>query len=286
MKILVTGGAGRLGSEVVSLAAGIGHSVVAFDLPQARWRSVEGVPGVEIFKGDITDPDLVMAACQGIDGVIHLAAILPPGSEANRDLTLKVNVEGSRNVIKALEKGSSATLVFASSVSTYGVTNGEEPPLKEDRPLRAHNVYSESKIEVESLIRGSGVPHVVLRIAPITVVDVVELPETIPYRGDQRVEFVYVEDAAQALISALTSSEAKGRVFNVAGGASWQMTGEEYVARFYEALGVEVKPNFSEGYTGVDWYDTSQGLILGYQRLTFNGLTERLKALGEDLGLR
>jgi nucleoside-diphosphate-sugar epimerase len=286
MKILVTGGAGRLGSEVVSLAAGIGHDIVAFDLPQARWGSVEGITGVENFKGDITDPDLVRVACQGVGGVIHLAAILPPGSEADRDLTMRVNVEGSRNIIEALGKGSAATLVFASSVSTYGVTNGEDPPLSEDRPLQAHNVYSESKIEVERLIVGSEVPHVVLRIAPITVVDVVELPETISYRGDQRVEFVYVEDAAQALISALMSLEAKGGIFNVAGGASWQMTGEEYIARFYEALGVEVNPKFSEWYTGVDWYDTSRGLFLGYQRLTFNGLTERLKALGEDLGLR
>jgi nucleoside-diphosphate-sugar epimerase len=286
MKILVTGGAGRLGSEVVSLAAGFGHNVVAFDLPQARWGSVEDIPDVEIFKGDITELDPVKEACQGVSGVIHLAAILPPNSEANRDLTMKVNVEGSRNLIEALGKDSTATLVFASSISIYGITNEEEPPLREDHPLQAHNVYSESKIEVEHLIKGSGVPHVVLRIAPITVVDIVELPETIPYKSDQRVEFIYVEDAAHALFSAITVSEAIGGFFNVAGGASWQMIGEDYVARFYEALGVEVEPNFSKVYTGVDWYDTSRGLFLGYQRLTFNDLTERLKMLGEELGLR
>ncbi len=64
------------------------------------------------------------------------------------------------------------------------------------------------------------------------------------------------------------------------------MTGAEYIEGFYDALGVEVEPNFSEEYTGADWYDTGLGLFLGYQRLTFNGLLERLKALGEELGLR
>ena len=286
MKILVTGGAGRLGSEVVSLAAGMGHSVVAFDLPQARWGAVEDVQGVVIYKGDITDPDLVSEACSGVDGVIHLAAILPPGSEANRDLTMSVNLEGTRNVVDSLGREVGVPLVFASSVSVYGVTVGEKPPLGEDHSLRVHNVYSESKVEAERLIRGGKVPSVILRIAPITVVDVIELPETIPYRGDQRVEFVYVEDAAHALLSSLELSEARGEAFNVAGGSSWQMTGEEYVGRFYEALGVEVEPNYSEEYTGVDWYDTRKGLFLGYQRLNFNGFTDRLKSLGKDLGLR
>ncbi len=64
------------------------------------------------------------------------------------------------------------------------------------------------------------------------------------------------------------------------------MTGAEYIRSFYEALGVEVEANFSEEYTGADWYDTDLGRFLGYQRLTFNGLLERLRALGEELGLR
>ncbi|MBC8498467.1 hypothetical protein H8D40_05715 [Candidatus Bathyarchaeota archaeon] len=64
------------------------------------------------------------------------------------------------------------------------------------------------------------------------------------------------------------------------------MTGEEYIQRFYDAIGVEVGPRFSDEYTAVDWYDTSQGLFLGYQGLNFNGFLGMLKALGEQLGLR
>ncbi len=199
---------------------------------------------------------------------------------------MRVNVEGTKNIMDALRKEPDTPMVFASSVSTYGITAGEEPPIREDHPLHAHNAYSESKIEAERLIRDSEIPHVILRIAPIAVADIVELPDVVPYRGDQRVEFVFIEDTAHALLSALEMKEAMGQTFNVAGGASWQMAGAEYIDRFYDALGVGVEPNFSEEYTGVDWYDTGRGRFLGYQRLTFNGLLERLRALGEELGLR
>lgn len=128
MRCLVTGGAGRLGGEVVRLAVQRGYSVVAFDLPQVRWEAVSEIPGVEPFKGDVTSAESVREACRGVDGVIHLAAILPPASEVNRELTMRVNVEGTKNIIDALRKEPDTPTVFASSVSTYGITAGEEPP--------------------------------------------------------------------------------------------------------------------------------------------------------------
>ena len=286
MRILVTGGAGRLGSEVVRLGVDKGHEIVAFDLPQARWENISEIPGVETFRGDIADSENVREACGKVDSVIHLAAILPPASEANRELTMRVNVEGTRNITKSMQRRKGKPIVFASSVSTYGITAHEKTPIGEDHPLRVHNNYSESKIESERLIRDSGIPHTVLRIAPIAVADVVELPETIPYRADQRVELVFVADAAWAALSALEDPGSRGETYNIAGGPSWQMTGEEYVARFYEALGVEVEPIFSKEYTAADWYNTDRGGFLGYQRTTFNDLLEMLRVLGEELGLR
>jgi len=286
MRILVTGGAGRLGSEAAKLIAAKGHSVVAFDLPHVNWEPVREIPGVETFPGDITDPGDVGEACKGADVVIHLAAMLPPRSEADRSMTMRVNVQGTRNIIEAIVGRKGVPIVFASSVSAYGITASEKPPIREDHSLRVYNNYSGSKIEGERLIRDSGVPHVILRIAPISVADVVELPDVIPYRADQRVEFVYVADVAWAVLSSLERSEARGHIYNIAGGLSWQMTGAEYIEKFYGALGAEVEPVFSEENTGADWYDTSRGRFLGYQRTTFNGLLERLRALGEQLGLR
>lgn len=286
MKLLVTGGAGRLGTELIRNITSKGHSVRAFDLPQVPWEALKEIPDVEIFKGDITQPNNVSEACEDVEGVFHLAALLPPRSEANRALTMRVNVEGTRNVINALKDRLETPLILASSISTYGPTADEEPPIPEGSPQIAHNNYSKSKIEAERIVMASGNPYVVLRIAPIAVADLIELPEVIPYRADQRVEFVYVGDAAQALYSAFETKEAWSCTFNIAGGRSWQMTGSEYIEGFYGALGVDVEPHYSEVYTAIDWYDTSRGRFLGYQRVTFNGFIEKLKVVAVQLGLR
>lgn len=286
MKLLITGGAGRLGSELIKLITKKGDTAIAFDLPHASWETIQDMPGVEVFPGDITNPSQVAEACKGVDAVFHLAALLPPLSEADRDLTIKVNVEGTRSIIESLRQHPNTPIVFASSVSTYGITAKEDTPVREDHPLMANDNYSESKIEAERLIRDSGVPPTILRIAPIAVADLIEPLETIPYRADQRVEFVYITDAARALLSAFEKQEAQGQTYNIAGGTSWQMTGREYITRFYEALGVEIELHFSEDFTALDWYDTSRSRFLGYQKVTFNDFLERLKAVGEQLGLR
>jgi nucleoside-diphosphate-sugar epimerase len=284
MKFLVTGGAGRLGTELVKLFASGGHGVVAFDLPGAFWDTVKSLDEVESVIGDVTDPDVVKGVSGDVDVVVHLAALLPPRSEGNRELTLRVNVEGTRNIVEAL-KDTGGAMVFASSISTYGITGGEEPPVDELRPLRMHNIYSESKIWAEGIIADSKIPHSILRVAPVAVVDLLEPPEVVPYRADQRVEFITVPDAALALYNVATAPEAIGKTLNIAGGESWQMTGREYLEGFYGALGVEVELNFSEEYTALDWYDTSKSLFLGYQKTSFNEFQRKLGLVAEELGL-
>jgi nucleoside-diphosphate-sugar epimerase len=225
---------------------------------------------------------MVKEACNSVDAVIHLAALLPPRTETSRDLTQRINVQGTANIIKSINKNT--RIVFASSIATYGVTAAETPPIKETHPQIAHSNYAESKIQSEQIVKESGNPYTILRVAPVSVADLLELPETVAYRADQRVECVLDDDAAYAFMACL--GEEKNMVYNIAGGSSWQMTGEEYLTRFYGALGVEVEPNYPEDYTDVDWYDTSKGRHLGYQRTSFNRFEEKLVAIGEELGLR
>ena len=274
-----------MGSVLIRSISSQGHNVVVFDLPFAPWEAVQDVPNIKIIRGDVTDPSHISRACQGIDGVFHLASLLPPKSETDEKLTMKVNVEGTRNLVEALKKRPGRPIVFASSISTYGLTPKEESPIGEDHPQNAHNIYSESKIEAEHLIKTSVIPFVILRIAPLSVADLVELPEVIPYRKDQRVEFVCAADAAQALFEAADNPDALGKTLNIAGGPSWQMTGAEYITRFYDALGVDVDAVFSEEHTALDWYDTSHSQFLGYQRTNFNDFLGELRVLAEELGL-
>jgi len=283
MTTLVTGGAGRLGYWTASKLTEAGHNVKAFDLPHVNWSHVESLSNTTIHRGDITDPENVEKACRDAEAVVHLAAVLPPVSEVNRELTQRVNVQGTLNILEAVPP--ETPIVFASSISTYGVTHHETPPIKETHPQTAHNNYSESKITAEKAVKMSGHPYTVLRLAPISVADLLELPDEVAYRADQRVEFIVVEDAAQAIVKCLDEGPSDA-VYNVAGGTSWQMRGEEYLTRFYGALGVEVEPIYPRSYTAVDWYDTSRSRHLGYQGTSFNTFEERLVTLGEELGLR
>jgi UDP-glucose 4-epimerase len=281
MKVLITGGAGRLGYEVVNNCLAEGYDVTAFDLPQVNWSHLEKL-GVETYKGDITKPEMVKEACKGIDAVIHLAALLPPRTETSRDLTQRINVDGTRSLVKSIN--TDTRIVFTSSIATYGVTAGETPPIKETHPQVPHSNYAESKIQSEKIVIESGCPYTILRVAPVSVADLLELPETVAYRADQRVECVFADDAAYALSQCL--KEQVNEVYNIASGTSWQMLGEEYLNRFYDALGVEVEPNYPEEYTDVDWYDTAKSRHLGYQRTSFNTFEKKLELIGEEMGLR
>jgi len=114
--ILVTGGAGRLGAIVVETFVGQGFSVKVFDIPQANFEQFSKYSDaqVSILKGDIADYEEVKKAFKEVDCVIHLASLLPPKSEESRDLTLRINVEGTQNIVRLLkESGSNIPLIFS-----------------------------------------------------------------------------------------------------------------------------------------------------------------------------
>jgi UDP-glucose 4-epimerase len=282
LSVLVTGGAGRLGFEVTKLLSEKGYNVRAFDLPGVDWGYLERLSGVEPCKGDINDEKCMKEACRDVDAAVHLAALLPPRSERDRKRTLTVNVEGTKLLLSALEPDK--RIIFASSVTTYGVTAHETPPINESHSLVATDFYSESKIISEKLIQGSGRPFTILRIAPISIADLLELPDPMPYKTEQRIECVYVTDAAQALCSCL--NEEHSIAYNIGGGSSWQMTGGEYIKRFYDSLGVDVNPIFPDNYTALDWYDTSLSAHLRYQRTSFNMFESILESKSSELGLK
>ena len=269
MRVLVSGGAGRLGAMVVASLVKNGHHVNVFDLPQANYSNVSGLPRVQIFKGDIINLEELKAACKGVDVALHLAAILPPHSERNLERTMLVNVTGTARVVEALELTSSAPLVFSSSVSVYGRTHGEKTPIATSHPLVPMDNYSKSKIMAEEAVRKSRIKSTILRISGVYAAEPFEFPSPVQFKADQRVEFVDRDDVVAALVSAV-ESKVQGSVLNVAGDESWRMTGERFVAGVFEAFGVQGEVNYPSEYGYFDWYDTEEPQrLLNYQRTSF-----------------
>ena len=280
--ILITGGAGSVGRSLVACCRADGYEVRVFDLPVCDFTGLEGETGIEVVKGDITNPGHVGAAVEGVSGVLHLAALLPPASEADRSRTFAVNVDGTANIIGAMQAAASdAVLVFSSSVSTYGDTTAEPPPLRVEHPQTALDLYAESKIASECLVRECSLPTVVLRIAGIAVPVLQEPPDVWPFTAEQRLEMVQREDVVSALYKAIVTPSARDRTLNIAGGSSWQTTGRQYVADLYDIIGVpmEMAAFRGEDEPGwVDWYDTELSQqLLAYQDHSYSAYLDTLR---------
>ena len=284
--VLITGGAGSVGRQLAGMFLAEGRPVRIFDLPFMDFSGLEDEPNVEIVKGDITDKESVYEALRNVGGILHLAALLPPASERDRDKTFAVNVEGTRNIVEALKShGSKATLVFTSSISTYGDTSKESDPIKITQPQNAIDTYAESKIAGEKVLIGSGVNFVILRIASIAVPAFLEPPEPWPFTSDQRVEMVHRDDVADAIKSSVGTAEAVGNVFNIAGGSTWRLAGKDYVEDFFDFMGAPVEMAVYREEPGWnDWYDTVESQkILNYQNRSYDFYSGEMKAIVEEM---
>ncbi|MDE2822270.1 MAG: NAD(P)-dependent oxidoreductase [Chloroflexota bacterium] len=284
---LITGGAGSVGRQLVEMFAAAGRPVRVFDLPMMDFTGLEDRDGIEIARGDITDADGVRAAVSGVDAVLHLAAILPPNSERDRDLTFRVNVAGTQNIIDAMEATNPrARLVFTSSISTYGDTSAEDPPVRTSHAQSAIDIYADSKIEGERLIRASSLDNAtVLRIAAIAVPAFLEPPTPWPFMEDQRVEMVHRDDVADALFASASVPDAGDKVFNIGGGPTWQLRGRDYVRDFFDVMGAPVElATYRDAPGWVDWYDTDDSQrILGYQNRSYQHYIGEMQAIIQEM---
>jgi nucleoside-diphosphate-sugar epimerase len=263
-----------------------GRMVRIFDLPFMDFAGFEDNSEVEVYKGDITDSIAVSKAVEGVGGILHLAALLPPNSEKDKKITFNVNVEGTRNIVKAIKKSSTdATVVFTSSISTYGDTSGEDDPVTVNQAQNAIDVYADSKIAGEDVLKRSGIKFVILRIASIAVPEFLEPPEPWPFTAEQRVEMVHRDDVADAIKNSVDSEEAVGKIFNIAGGETWRLHGRNYVEDFFEVMGAPVEMAlYRESIGWNDWYDTTESQrVLGYQNRDYVHYCDQMKGIIEEM---
>jgi len=270
-EILVTGGAGNMGRTLAQALRSQGHALRILDLPRCDFGFFDGWEKVRIFAGDILDGSFVREAVRGADWVYHLAAILPPASEADRGRTFRVNVEGTRSLAAAIagSGGASPKLVFASSVSVYGDTSASKELITPDHPPRPNDLYAESKVEAERVLADSGIPFVNLRISAVVIPAFLDPPEPWPFMPGQRIELVPLSDLVTALARLPeTGQAALGKTFILAGGPAWQMTGETYVRRWAEIMDIPMEEmRFLDRPGWLNWYDTRDSqALLDYQK--------------------
>ena len=284
--MLVTGGAGSMGRLVVGELRNAGKPVRVFDLPSADFSPFDSDNGVEVASGDITSPSDVAAAVDGVGTLVHLAAILPPVSEANPELTNRVNVEGTRVLLEGTRRlVPGARVVFSSSVSVYGRPAEPGRIVTAGDPMTPDDHYAHSKAESELLVRKSGLEWIALRISGVAIPIFQEPPLEWPFRPDQQIEFVHRDDAVTALVSATDPGVPTGRSHIISGGPSWRMTGARYVEDFFRLVEVDPADAVYQSEPGhFAWYDSAEGQEqLGYQDNSYGEYLGQLEANIEEL---
>lgn len=227
MKILVTGGAGYIGTLLVPMLLEKGHKVVLFDnftwgiKPILHFAADENV---EIVTGDVRNQGEVKGAMAGCDVVIHLAAIVGyPACAADVGRAYAVNVDGTRNVVEEL---GSRRLIFASTGSTYGKVEGI---CTEDTPIAPLTLYGSTKWQAEQMVTEQG--GVALRFATVFGVSprlrldllvndftyqALSHKQIVLYEGHFKRTFLHARDAAGVYLFALDNYENMvGQAFNV-----------------------------------------------------------------------
>lgn len=152
MSVLVTGGAGYVGSHMVKLLLARGHSVAVFDNLSRGHR--DAVLCEDFFEGDLLDRDSLDRALgsRRFDVVMHFAALCYVGESVQRPLDYyRNNVSGTLSLVEAMHAASVRKLVFSSTCSTYG--NPVTTPIRESHPQEPINPYGASKLAVETALR-------------------------------------------------------------------------------------------------------------------------------------
>src|SRR5213082_748214 len=240
-KVLVTGGAGFIGSNLVRALLERGDSVRVLDNFSTGYRSnLEGLD-VEIVEGELRSYERVHNAVRGTELVFHLGALGSVPRSVQDPLTSSaVNIEGTLNVLLAARDEGVRRVVYSSSSSVYGTRR--ELPVNEDQPPDPLSPYGVAKLAAERYCVSfsrvyESFQTVVLRyfnvfgpyqspfsqyaaMVPLFIRTIAEgEPVTIFGDGEQSRDFTYVENVVDATLRAAAAGGASGRIFNVAAGS-------------------------------------------------------------------
>lgn len=240
MKILVTGADGFIGSHLAEKLVKLGHEVRAFIYYNSfnSWGWIDSFEesikkNLDVFAGDIRDPNGLRVAMKGIDAVLHLAALIAiPFSYHSPDSYVDTNIKGTLNVLQAARDQDTKRVLVTSTSEVYGTA--QYVPIDENHPYQGQSPYSATKIGAdrlaESFYRSFDLPVTIVRpfntygprqsaraIIPTVITqllsgkEVVKLGSLTPTR-----DFNYVKDTVNGFIEILASDKTIGEEINIA----------------------------------------------------------------------
>jgi len=285
MRVLVTGAAGFIGSNMVDRLLAAGHNVVGFDnLSTGRRRFLESAlvhPRFSFHQADLLDRKSLAQAMQGAELVVHFAANADVrfGTEHPRR-DLDQNTIATWNVLEAMREQGSKRIVFASTGSVYG--EPELYPTPETCPFPVQtSLYGASKLAAECLIQayceGFGLQSYIFRFVSILgeryshghVFDFYQQlsqhPEHLHVLGNghQRKSYLYVQDCIDAVLTALDRADGKVNIFNL--GTDEYCEVNESIHWICEYLGLHPKLTYAGGERG--WIGDSPFILLDCARI-------------------
>jgi UDP-glucose 4-epimerase len=266
-KILVTGGCGLIGSTTIDqlLALNPAKIVIYDNLVRGSMHNVAEILNdkrVELIKGDIRDVPALRAATEGMDAVIHMAALRITACAAEPREAFEVMCAGSFNVVEAAHLAGVKKIVAASTASIYGLADSF-PTTEKDHPYNNRTWYGASKIMLEGLLRSFadmyGTDYVAFRYfnvygprmdihgkyteVLIRWMERIEAgqPPLILGDGKTSMDFIYIDDIARANVAGL-KSDVTDEVFNVASGV--ETTLNELAEALMRVMGKNLQPEY------------------------------------------
>lgn len=261
-RVLVTGADGFIGSHLTEELVRRGHRVRAMVLYNSfgRWGWLDDAPrdvvdSLEVVMGDVRDPNGTRAAMEGVDVVLHLAALIAiPFSYTAPDAYVDTNVRGTLNVLQAARQLGTERVVHTSTSEVYG--SARFVPITEEHPLVGQSPYSATKIGADQLAlsfhRSFDLPVAVIRpfntygprqsaraVIPTVITQILagkrelELGALAPTR-----DFTFVRDTVRGFLAVAECDAAIGEVVNV--GSGFEITIGDTAHLIAEAMGVEV----------------------------------------------
>lgn len=239
-RVLVTGADGFIGSHLTEMLLEKGYSVKAFTFYNSfnNWGWLDTLPEkklseINIFSGDIRDPNGVREAMRGIDMVFHLAALIAiPFSYHSPDSYVDTNIKGTLNVLQAARELETEKIMITSTSEVYGTA--QYVPIDEKHPFQGQSPYSATKIGAdrlaESFYRSFRLPAVIVRpfntygprqsaraVIPTIITQLlagkteIKLGMLTPTR-----DFNYVKDTAEGFVAIAESDKTVGEEINIA----------------------------------------------------------------------